>query len=336
MVGTKKIQTTAYRPSSNGRVGRFHRTLMESVSHYVNSKGNNWDLYKSTALAAYRSSIHRGTGYTPNFLTYGRELTLPFECDLQPRANIGHHDFLEELTTRLNEAYLFALRTSRRLEEQNARRINQGRRLRELKAGDLVYIKNITPLGKCRKFAIPWNGPFRVIERLSPVNYKIERAPGKYDVMHIDRLKFCPLNVSCDNVDSSTETEGDFEFDDGPEDEWSDSEESYLCFPAVERVQRRPTVNHRRSTPPQRCVSTDREEHPTGEDEDPGGEPHTPKEECSVFAEQQNRTLQETVDEDAPREESTKHVDVPVLRELVPVRTRSGRNIRAPQRYSPA
>ena len=58
MIGVEKVQTTAYRPSSNGRIERFHGTLIEHVRHYVNERGTNWDKFIPFALAVYRAAIH--------------------------------------------------------------------------------------------------------------------------------------------------------------------------------------------------------------------------------------------------------------------------------------
>ncbi|CAC5415186.1 unnamed protein product [Mytilus coruscus] len=39
-----------------------------------------WNEYLPQVLLAYRSSVHSTTGFTPNFLTFGREVTLPLQA----------------------------------------------------------------------------------------------------------------------------------------------------------------------------------------------------------------------------------------------------------------
>ena len=191
MIGVEKVQTTAYRPSSNGRIERFHGTLIEHVRHYVNERGTNWDKFIPFALAAYRAAIHGATKHSPNYITFGRELTIPFDCDLGPRAeHVYVDDYVMEMRKNLDEASQWVKRKSQKAEEYIRQRTNRGRHLRELNSGEWIYIKEpVVPTGRCKKFYVPWKGPYLVIERKGLVNYLIVKEAGKREVYHIDRLK---------------------------------------------------------------------------------------------------------------------------------------------------
>ena len=43
ILGVKQLFTTAYHPQGNGCLERWHKSLCEGLSHYVNACGNNWD-----------------------------------------------------------------------------------------------------------------------------------------------------------------------------------------------------------------------------------------------------------------------------------------------------
>jgi len=43
ILGIKQLFTIAYHPQENGKLERFHRTMGETLSHYVNARGDNWD-----------------------------------------------------------------------------------------------------------------------------------------------------------------------------------------------------------------------------------------------------------------------------------------------------
>ena len=48
-------------------------------------------------MIAYRSSVHESTGYTPQFLVFGQELSLPLECmypNPQEKETSDIHDFV--------------------------------------------------------------------------------------------------------------------------------------------------------------------------------------------------------------------------------------------------
>lgn len=115
MLGIKNIQTTAYRPSADGRVERLHRhrTLFDSLKRYVNQRGSDWDLHINLVLAAYRSAVHSATGFSPNYLTFGRELSTPFDCDIKPKGFYNTcEEYPRELRRRLQEAHELAAENS--------------------------------------------------------------------------------------------------------------------------------------------------------------------------------------------------------------------------------
>jgi len=74
-----KIRTSPYRPSTNGAVERFHRTLNTMLAKVVRDDHRDWCLQLQPVLAAYRNSVHESTGYTPNFLFLGREVRTPMD-----------------------------------------------------------------------------------------------------------------------------------------------------------------------------------------------------------------------------------------------------------------
>ena len=60
--------------------------------------------------------------------------------------------------------------------------------------GQLVWLLvPAIPVGTSAKFARLWRGPFRVIEKLSDVVYRVEdtRQAGRIQVVHVNRLKKC-------------------------------------------------------------------------------------------------------------------------------------------------
>jgi len=47
IVKVRKVRTSAYHAMSNGMVERFHRVLHDSIAHYIDSTGTNWDVVLS-------------------------------------------------------------------------------------------------------------------------------------------------------------------------------------------------------------------------------------------------------------------------------------------------
>jgi len=77
-----KMRTASYRPSTNGAVERFHRTLNSILGKVVAENQKDWDTKLPFVMAAYRASQHESTGYSPNFLVFGRELREPLDVVL--------------------------------------------------------------------------------------------------------------------------------------------------------------------------------------------------------------------------------------------------------------
>ena len=182
--GTRKIQTTAYHPQSNGVCERFHRTLANIVAKVARTT-RQWETAIPVALAAYRATPHSSTGYSPNFLTYGREVRLPNSAEWHTDEGIC------DPLARLTEVRTLAARCLHKEWELQAQRINQRRTPRSFSAGDWVYLRQMQPTpSERKKFWSLWTGPWTVQEQISDVTYKITDITGRQtQVVHINRLK---------------------------------------------------------------------------------------------------------------------------------------------------
>lgn len=65
--------TSSYHPQTNGLMERFHRTLSDMMSMYINADHTNWDTVLPFVTLAYNTAVQRTTGYSPFFLVYGQQ-----------------------------------------------------------------------------------------------------------------------------------------------------------------------------------------------------------------------------------------------------------------------
>jgi transposase InsO family protein len=71
LLKVKRINSTAFNPQMHGKVEKFHLGLNQTMSHYVNEYGNDWDEFLNYALMAHRAIPHSTTRYSPFYLLLG-------------------------------------------------------------------------------------------------------------------------------------------------------------------------------------------------------------------------------------------------------------------------
>ncbi len=74
-----KTCTTPYRPSSNGQVERYNRTLAQFIRCFLEGKQRDWDTYVPALGMIIRATVNRDTGFTPNMMVLGREVNMPLD-----------------------------------------------------------------------------------------------------------------------------------------------------------------------------------------------------------------------------------------------------------------
>jgi hypothetical protein len=68
--------------------------------------------------------------------------------------------------------------------------IRNRKKERKFNINDIVYL--FSPArkpGKCQKFKRVWQGPFKILENISDLNYRMIDRKGRYWIVHDNRLK---------------------------------------------------------------------------------------------------------------------------------------------------
>ena len=196
LLGANKTRTAPYRPQSDGLVERFNRTLLNMLSVFACDRPTTWDDHLPYLLSAYRSSVHASTQCTPNSLTYGRETNLPIDLMIpgSPQSDIkaqNYPDYVQFVRKALQTAHSFARRhMGQALVRQKRGYDVHAKNRSSFNTGDLVRYYYV-PIKNRDKFACPWVGPYKVLERVTEVDYRIQRLERTRDtrVVHIDHLK---------------------------------------------------------------------------------------------------------------------------------------------------
>jgi transposase InsO family protein len=209
-----KIRTTSYKPSTNGGVERFHRTLNSMLAKVVEYSRRDWSARLPQVMSAYRASKHEATGYSPNFLVYGRELRAPVDIVFGTPEEEGQsprsvEDFVQEKVKTMQEAYRL-VREHLGVSLQRAKRYYDIKsRYTKYQVGEWVWVYSPRRyVQRSPKWQRMYGGPFLIIRQLNEVNYVVQKSRrSPPTVVHIDKLKLC-ADQSRDNWLGSAVTVG--------------------------------------------------------------------------------------------------------------------------------
>ncbi len=197
LLGIHKTRSSPYHPSSNGMVERFNSTLLNMVSVFVQANQKDWDQNLELLTAAYRSSKHEGTGFSPNLLFMGREVNLPIDLLLGVPLNDEHLaasecDYVADLRERMTAVFETARENLQRNSERQKRDYDVRLSVNNFQQGDLVYMLDSTKVvGQSPKLkANVWQGPCLILRKISDLLFELKPGQKKRaKILHHDRLK---------------------------------------------------------------------------------------------------------------------------------------------------
>ena len=145
-------------------------------------------------MSAYRATCHESTGYTPNFLVFGRENRAPPDIIFgspEEEPDDSYDDFVEKVRERQVLAYSEVRKSPQQSAKRNKRYYDIGLKAKKFLAGEWVMYFNPRKLqSRQMKWIRQYEGPYLVTEVPSPVTAKIQRtAKAKPKIVHIDKLK---------------------------------------------------------------------------------------------------------------------------------------------------
>ena len=211
-----KVRTSSYHPSCNGLIERFHRTMNSMIGKVVSSHQREWDEILPYVLSAYRASQHETTGFSPNYLMFGRETRAPIDLvygrpptdDTQPAT---YSAYTTDLAERMEGAYRQVREHLRVSAERRKRRYDLKVRPARFAPGDRVWY--FTPRryqGRSPKWMRMFTGPFTVVEQIGLVNFRIKKSrQSRPFVVHVDKLRHCyPEGLdSAEEIDATDDRE---------------------------------------------------------------------------------------------------------------------------------
>lgn len=164
-VGATHLYSTPYHPQTNGQVERYNSTMDAKIAALSNSRKTDWDDQLPFVTFNYNTSIHSSTNQIPFEMMYGRSPVLPFDhqddnvtLSYDPEHTVKLNSYLSSLNTKARQMIIRNQQTSKQ-------RYDTNRSDPTYEIGDLVLVKT---LHNRSKFDIRYEGPFRVIGKITP------------------------------------------------------------------------------------------------------------------------------------------------------------------------
>ena len=192
LLGVKTVTTTPYHPQSNGLVERFNGTIKSMIKRVVQDQPKNWDRMIPSVLFAYRELPNASTGFSPFELMFGRQAKGPIfllskawsgNSEKDEEKNVYQYVF--DLKNRLDTACTLAKQHVAESADKYKTYADKKARARTLQIGQQVLV---LLSDEKNKMLTKWKGPYKVVEKTSPVDYRIDMR-GQLKLFHINMLK---------------------------------------------------------------------------------------------------------------------------------------------------
>lgn len=188
--------TSPYRPQTNGQTERYNRVLGTQLAIFANQNTRKWDQYIDALVFAYNTTVHTSHLNTPYHLVFGREPIKPIDQYVKKRlvTSDSNNDVSEE--DLLKAARDLARTLVKQAQSTSKERYDKNRAQPSYEIGDLVLKKKYTQIfGECKKFTLPWVGPYKIIKIINDVNYLIASVedPKMQHIVHANQIK--PYNL---------------------------------------------------------------------------------------------------------------------------------------------
>ena len=195
--GIKHSRTSPYHPQGNGQTERFNQTLLGMLRTLPEEKKSRWKESLNKVVHAYNCTPNVSTGFAPFYLLFGRAPRLPVDLIIgrEMEDSTSHTEFVKRWKSTMQSAYdLARKRTAQRQSKSKAyydRRLN----FTELREGDRVLVRNLTPRGGPGKLRSHWEDQVYVVvcrKGTGPV-YEVRREDhvGKSRLLHRNLLFPC-------------------------------------------------------------------------------------------------------------------------------------------------
>ncbi|GJR92180.1 reverse transcriptase domain-containing protein [Tanacetum coccineum] len=211
-LGTSLAMSMAYHPETDGQSERTIQTLEDMLRACVIDFGKGWVNHLPLVEFSNNNSYHASINATPFETLYGRKCRSPVCWAEVKEVQLTGPETVQETTEKI-------VQIKQRIQAARDRQKSYAdlkRKPMEFQIGDKVMLKvspwkGVVHFGKRGKLNPRYVGPFKVIERVGSVAYKLElpeELSRVHNTFHVSNLKKCyadePLAVPLDGLHFDT------------------------------------------------------------------------------------------------------------------------------------
>ena len=143
-------------------------------------------------MLAYRSSEHESTGFSPNQMMLGREAELPVDLlyGPPPESRQDECQYVIDMKEHLENVHQLARKKMLKASDRQKRSYDHRAKQYSYSDGDLVWLQTKRKRSLAPKLQYSWEGPYRVVQQLTDLVYRIQRGPQSVTkIVHHNHLK---------------------------------------------------------------------------------------------------------------------------------------------------
>ncbi|GJT62834.1 putative reverse transcriptase domain-containing protein [Tanacetum coccineum] len=207
-LGTSLDMSKAYHPETDGQSERTIQTLEDMLCACVIDFGKGWVNHLPLVKFSYNNSYYASIKASPFEALYGRKCRSPVCWAKVGEVQLTGLEIVHETTEKI-------VQIKQRIQDAHDRQKSYAdlkRKLMEFQIGDKVMLnvspcKGVVCFGKRGKLNPRYVGPFKVLERVGSIAYKLElpeELSRVHNTFHVSNLKKCyadePLAVPLDGL----------------------------------------------------------------------------------------------------------------------------------------
>ena len=199
-LGIHKISVTPYSPWSNGHIERCNGTIKRALLKRVGGAHYDWPDHLPSVLMAMRVAVQESSRFSPFFVLYGRDPTLPMDTLLRPKLKYTGEDWTTIQLGRMHDAFMLIKANTQVARDRQKKLYDRKSEPVNLKVGDAVwYYYPVVEKGVPAKLQQKWLPQYRIVKFKSPVTAVIRHQPtGETRAVHVNHLRPAKVDESWD------------------------------------------------------------------------------------------------------------------------------------------